>query len=92
MEVCSLMPAFSSHRFFCMKCGNEGMPLARRHGRLHEKFHRKQLWCYHCKVLINHIECRNDLEIKEFKENFAKGVYKNESKESLSHCGSIRLW
>lgn len=32
---------------------------------------------------VNHIECRNDKEIEEFKENFAAGAYKEELEESL---------
>ncbi len=75
----------NEHRFFCVKCGTE-TPLARKRGQQKEKFHRKKLWCYHCKEEINHIECRNDYEVIEFKENYKKGLYANEIEESLDHC------
>ena len=33
---------------------------------------------------INFVECRNDQEIQEFKENFEQGNYQTEVEESLS--------
>jgi hypothetical protein len=81
----------NEHRFFCVKCGTE-TPLARKKGQKKEKFHRKRLWCYHCKEEINHIECRNDYEVIEFKENFEKGMYIDEIEESLDHCRDSREW
>ena len=32
---------------------------------------------------VNHIECRNDQEVAEFKEKWAAGEYKKELEESL---------
>lgn len=74
-----------TNRFFCVRCGHEGIPLARAVGRQKEKHHRKKLWCINCKTEINHIECKNHSEIQEFKENYEKGVYINEAKESMAH-------
>lgn len=70
--------AYDEHSFFCIKCGNKGIPLSRKQGHQHERFHKKKLWCVHCREEVNHIECKTFDEIETFKENFKKGVYKNE--------------
>ena len=66
------MAGFEIHKFYCMNCGKEGIPISRRAGRMHGKFHRKQLWCCNCKTMINHIECRSDQEVEEFKNDLHK--------------------
>lgn len=70
--------AYDEHSFFCIKCGNKGIPLSRKQGHQHERFHKKKLWCVHCREEVNHIECKTFDEVETFKENFKKGVYKNE--------------
>jgi phage terminase large subunit GpA-like protein len=67
------MRGMETHRFFCPRCGEEGIPLARPNGKKREKHHLKMLYCYHCKMTLNHIECRNDQEVKEFLEKFKTG-------------------
>ena len=70
--------AYNEHSFFCIKCGNRGIPIPRKQGHQHERFHKKKLWCVHCREEVNHIECKTFDEVETFKENFKKGVYKNE--------------
>ena len=53
-----------------------------------EKFHRKKLYCPHCRVIINTIEVKNDEEAYEFKEAYAKGEFQEEAKLSLEECGA----
>ena len=77
------MAKFSEHSFWCINCGQRGLPVQRRVSHNHSKHHRKKLWCPNCKMEINHVECRNDDEIYEFKENFKNGVYIDEAKESM---------
>lgn len=77
------MASYGIHDFYCILCGRRGIPLARRVGHQYSKFHRKKLYCPYCKKEVNHIECRTPEEIQEFKENFEKGVYEDEAKESL---------
>ena len=75
-----------SHDFYCLLCGNKGIPIARKRSILMESLHRKKLYCVNCKTEVNHIECRTDREVKEFKKNFAEGIYKEEALNSLVHC------
>lgn len=71
--------------FYCIQCGNKSLPLARKKSLQKEKFHRKKLYCYHCKEECNHIECKTDDEVVEFLENFNNGLYQEEAEESVSY-------
>lgn len=73
-----------SHSFYCINCGNKGLDIPRKVSHQYGKFHRKKLYCFYCKKEINHIECRNQAEVDEFKENFENGVYKDECEESIA--------
>jgi hypothetical protein len=86
------MAAYETHDFYCMNCGAKGIPISRRNGRQHEKFHRKVLYCPTCRQTVNHIECRNDQEVEDFKKNFENGVYKDEAEASMAYVRSTRLW
>ena len=84
------MAKYESHDFYCINCGNKGLPVFRNNGRLHSGFHRKKLWCCHCKTECNHIEIRNQEEKELFMEAFNNGEYKEEANESICHvraCG-----
>ena len=74
---------YEQHKFFCPKCGQENYSLSRNIGHKYSKFHRKKLWCYHCKQELNCIECRTDMEIQEFKEKWAAGEFEDEVAESI---------
>lgn len=80
------------HTFWCINCGKQGISLQRNVGHQHSKHHRKKLYCPHCRTEVNHIECRNDSEIYEFKLNFEEGMYVNEAEESILAVGSPRQW
>ena len=75
--------------FYCLKCGQKSFPLLRKASFQKEAGHRKKLYCVHCKEEINHIECRNIEEVEIFKENFKKGMYIDEAKESLDFVRGI---
>lgn len=81
---------YAEHSFYCIKCGNKGIPLMRKQGFQHERFHRKKMYCPFCKEEVNHIECKTLEEIEEFCENFKNGVYKDEAEESVSFVRSER--
>lgn len=76
-------PAMVAHNFYCINCGNKGIDLMRRAGFQHSNMHRKKLYCIHCRQEVNHIECKTLEDVEIFQENYAKGVYENEAKESL---------
>lgn len=61
---------FESHEFYCTKCGQRTIPLARKSGQIHKKFHLKKLYCIYCKEEINCVEIRNEFEREEFLNNW----------------------
>ena len=75
---------YEPHTFWCIQCGNKGLDLQRKVNHRHGKHHRKKLWCPWCKMEVNHIECRNDSEVYEFKQAFEAGEYKEEVAQSLA--------
>ena len=77
---------YETSDFYCIHCGNKGIPIQRQSGRKKEPFHRKKLYCPFCRNTVNHIECKNDFEVDTFKQNFAKGEYLQEAKESVEVC------
>ena len=76
---------YENHSFYCLNCGHKGIPIWRNRGHLHEKNHRKALYCPYCKTTVNHIEITNFEEINQFKENFQKGLYVKEAQESIHY-------
>lgn len=76
---------FAEHSFYCIRCGNKGIPLMRKQGFQHERMHRKKLYCMFCKEEVNHVECKSLEDVEEFKKNFENGVYLDEAEESVSH-------
>lgn len=81
---------FAVHRFFCINCGKEGIPLARQTSLKKEKFHRKKLYCATCNKVLNHIECRSDIEVYEFKEQYQEGLFQQEAIESLFYMEGVQ--
>lgn len=79
------MARYSEHSFYCMNCGHKGIPLSRRDSHNYGKHHRKKLWCPYCAREVNHIECRNDEEVYDFKRAFEAGEYKDEVADSITY-------
>ena len=86
------MANYETHDFYCLRCGQPGIPVMRKLGKQREGFHRKRLYCPHCKVEINHVEVRNQEEKEQFLEAFNNGEYKNEAEESLCHVRACGVW
>jgi uncharacterized Zn ribbon protein len=80
------MAKCEEHKFYCLNCGKEGIPLRRKLGFQHKSFHRKKMFCPWCGQEVNHIEVRNLEEERKFKEDFSNGVYLEEAKESIAIC------
>ena len=73
--------------FYCINCGNMGIPVWRKRGRLREQWHRKALYCTTCKQTVNHVEIRTEEELMQFKEDFAEGKYREEAERSIAYAG-----
>lgn len=73
------------HSFYCMNCGEKTYELMRPKNHKYGKHHRKSLYCPHCHLTLNCIECRNDQEVFEFKEAYLAGEYKEEATISINH-------
>ena len=66
--------SYVEHSFFCVSCGNKGIPIMRKQGFKHSGMHRKKLYCIHCKQEVNHIECKTYDEIEPtYVGNFKRG-------------------
>ena len=75
--------------FYCINCGNKSMELPRKRGCRSAIFHRKNLYCPHCKLTLNHVEIKNDCERFEFLEMFEQGIFKDEAEKSISYVQSL---
>jgi len=73
--------AFDFSSFYCPHCGEKIFDLPRQKSKQKEKFHRKKLYCPKCQATYNSIECRNDIEVYEFTEDFLNGLYENDCQE-----------
>ena len=77
------------HDFYCINCGEKVYSCVRPQAHRREKFHRKKLYCPHCRMEINCIECKDDIEVAEFKIAYEMDVFKEEaarSKEEVAKC------
>ena len=51
-------PTESESVFYCVNCGNRGIPIMRRRGAEREAGHLKKIFCLHCQREWNHVECK----------------------------------
>lgn len=78
------------HDFYCLNCGQKSLTLPRKIGRQYKSGHRKKLYCPHCHTEVNHIECKNDFDVWEFKQAFEAGEFQEEAKESMEFIKNER--
>jgi hypothetical protein len=83
---------YETHDFYCLQCANKTIPVVRSFAKKREKFHRKKLWCCHCKTEINCIEVTNLEEKEKFMEAFHNGEYEQEAKDSLCNVRNSWKW
>lgn len=76
----------SSSRFFCTRCGKEGIPINRKFGQFREAGHLKKLYCLNCKEDINHAEVRDigGYSEEDFKKEFKLGRFIDGERVELS--------
>ena len=72
--------------FYCLNCGQRGIPIIRKESKQRSTGHFKKLWCPHCRLVVNHIELKTPYDIEVFKEEFAAGAYTELAKESIEIC------
>jgi len=73
----------SQSRFFCISCGQEGMPIWRKVSKQHKAGHMKGLYCIRCRMVINHYEAKTDDDVRRFRERFEAGEFKEAAAESV---------
>ena len=83
---------YISHKFFCINCGKEGIPISRNIGYAHKSFHRKILYCPWCQKTINHIEITNSEDEIKFREQFANGEYQDEAMQPVVNSRDSWVW
>ena len=86
------MASIVSHEFYCIHCGNKGIPLPRKLGQFREKGHYKNIYCINCKNTTRHTELYSELDVNRFKEDFKKGVYIEDAKNDNFTCRSSWVW
>lgn len=52
--------------FYCVKCGNKGIPIQRQKNKEREQGHLKKLYCPFCQVETNHVEVREKGKYNEY--------------------------
>jgi hypothetical protein len=67
----------TTSEFYCVHCGNQNVPIARKIGKQREAGHLKKLYCIHCK------ETWNCAEVRPF------GEYNREDFEFEFHYGNF---
>lgn len=72
--------------FYCVECGNKGIPIARRISQQREAGHLKKLFCLHCQKETNHAEIRpfGSYLYTDFEEEFKLGRFVNGNKVPVS--------
>jgi len=75
-----------SSEFWCVNCGQRGIPIMRERSCRREKGHRKALYCIRCKMVLNHVETRNEDEARRFREDFAAGKFTEEAKQTIAYA------
>ena len=74
---------YETHDFYCLQCANKTLPVLRSFAKQKEKFHRKKLWCPHCKTEINCVEITTMEEKEIFMEAYNNGEFREEAENSL---------
>lgn len=78
-------------RFFCTKCGREGIPIQRTISKEREPGHLKRLYCIYCKEEVNHAEVREigGYDHDDFKQEYDLGRFVNGNRieiKDLMNC------
>lgn len=79
MELIKMNMSYTTtqSKFFCVYCGNEGIPIRRKKGQYRQGGHLKKIYCLHCKKETNHAEVREigGYTEEDFKKEFTLGRF-----------------
>lgn len=83
--------------FYCVECGNRGIPAARTTRHQREAGHLKRMYCLHCKKETNHAEIRpfGNYRLDDFQEEFELGRFVNGVKipvKDLPACSELNCY
>ena len=92
-------PIDNDSSFYCVCCGNRGIPIMRRRGAEREAGHLKKIFCLTCQKEWNHVECKSfshydyedfllEKEYDNFDENGNRKIKYGELRR-LIHDGKI---
>lgn len=72
--------------FYCVKCGNKGIPIARKTCSQREPGHLKKLYCPYCKAEVNHVEIRpnGSYTYEDFLREFHLGRFIDDQRVPVS--------
>lgn len=64
-------------KFYCVLCGNKGLPVWRKTGNEREAGHLKKLYCFKCGKETNHAECKENThyQFEDFQIEFEYGNF-----------------
>jgi hypothetical protein len=73
--------------FYCTKCGNKGIPIARKKGQEREAGHLKKIFCLKCQEETNHVECKSfsHYEYVDFLFEFENGNFTETGKRKMPY-------
>ena len=77
----------SDNNFYCVKCGNKGIPIIRKKGQEREAGHLKKLYCLKCKDETNHVECKpfSHYDYPDFLYEFENGNFTEDGLRKMSY-------
>lgn len=70
----------TDNEFYCVSCGEKGLPVVRKYGAERENGHLKKLYCLKCKKETNHVEVKpyTKYDYKDFWIEFNYGNFDSE--------------
>lgn len=86
------MANYIESRFFCLNCGERGIDCLRKPSKKKKAGHRKKMFCPACGHTCNFYEVLSDNDIKEFKQKFARGEFKEEAAASIEQSKKDDWW
>lgn len=85
------MAKLTTSDFYCVYCGNKGIPVIRQNGSQREKGHLKRLFCLTCQRETNHVEIRpfGKYNLEDFYLEYDNGNFDEQGNRKLTY-GQLR--